>query len=187
MGGTVEAIIHHLAPAPKRSLARFNTVKIFASWQSGLETLSGYGQLTLHLQLAPRGEDVISRTEAVGQRHTTLLSLQVERPSFRLIRSLEREITNHLRSVTGKSCEREMAALQALPMLHVMKTNAVPKMTDEIRSYVQLQRQIHNALRVEHPEWVEPNGDCPTCESYESRLAELLGVSSRTKIKRSPS
>jgi hypothetical protein len=59
-----------------------------------------------------------------------------------------------------------------------MKTKAVPKMTDEIRSYAQLQRQIHDALRVEHPEWVEPNGDCPTCESYESRLAELLGVSS---------
>jgi len=48
----------------------------------------------------------------------------------------------------------------------------------EIRSYVQLQQQIHNALREQHPEWVEPNGDCPTCESYESRLAELLGLSS---------
>jgi len=37
---------------------------------------------------------------------------------------------------------------------------------------------ILDALRVEHPEWVEANGDCPTCESYESRLAELLGLSS---------
>ena len=46
----------------------------------------------------------------------------------------------------------------------------------EIHSYVELQRQIHDALRVEHPEWVEANGDCPTCESYESRLAELLGL-----------
>jgi hypothetical protein len=66
-------------------------------------------------------------------------------------------------------------------MFRVMKTNAVSKMTDEIRSYAQLQRQIHDALRVEHPEWVEPNGDCPTCESYESRLAELLGLSSPHK------
>ena len=57
-------------------------------------------------------------------------------------------------------------------------------MTDEIRSYAQLQRQIHDALRVEHPEWVEPNGDCPTCESYESRLAELLGLSSPNKDQR---
>jgi len=62
-----------------------------------------------------------------------------------------------------------------------MKTNTLPKATDEIRSYTQLQRQIHDALRAEHPEWVEANGDCPTCESYESRLAELLGVSSPNK------
>jgi len=59
-----------------------------------------------------------------------------------------------------------------------MKTNALPKTTDEIRSYTELQRQMHYALRAEHPEWVEANGDCPTCESYESRLAELLGLSS---------
>jgi hypothetical protein len=59
-----------------------------------------------------------------------------------------------------------------------MKTNALPRMAGEIHSYAELQRQIHDALRVEHPEWVEANGDCPTCESYESRLAELLGLSS---------
>ena len=59
-----------------------------------------------------------------------------------------------------------------------MKTKTFPKATEEIRSYVQLQRQIHEALRVEHPEWVKPNGDCPTCDSYESRFVVLLGVSS---------
>jgi hypothetical protein len=63
-------------------------------------------------------------------------------------------------------------------MLLAMKTNTLPKATKEIRAYTQLQRQIRNALRVEHPEWVKPNGDCPTCDSYESRLAELLGLSS---------
>jgi hypothetical protein len=61
-----------------------------------------------------------------------------------------------------------------------VKTNTSPTV-GAIRSYAQLQRQIHDALRVEHPEWVEPNGDCPTCESYESRLAELLGLSSEKK------
>jgi hypothetical protein len=35
-------------------------------------------------------------------------------------------------------------------------------------------------LRVQHPDWVEPNGNCPTCDSYESRFAELLGLSHRT-------
>ena len=46
----------------------------------------------------------------------------------------------------------------------------------EIHSYVQLQHQIHDALREQHPEWIEQNGDCPICESYESRFAELINL-----------
>jgi hypothetical protein len=53
-----------------------------------------------------------------------------------------------------------------------MKTSA--SSSGETHAYNQLQRQIHHALREQHPDWVEPNGECPTCESYESRLAELL-------------
>jgi hypothetical protein len=71
-----------------------------------------------------------------------------------------------------------MAVVGSEPIFQIVKTNTLPT-GGEIRSYVELQRQIHDALRVEHPEWVKPNGDCPTCESYESRLAELLGLSSR--------
>ena len=51
------------------------------------------------------------------------------------------------------------------------------RMTND-RQISELQQEIHDALRVQHPDWVEPDGDCPTCESYESRLAELLGLSS---------
>jgi hypothetical protein len=47
-------------------------------------------------------------------------------------------------------------------------------MSDEIHLYIQLQQQIHHALRVQHSDWIEPNGNCPTCDSYESRLADLL-------------
>ena len=49
-------------------------------------------------------------------------------------------------------------------------------MPTEIHSYSELQRQIHEDLRVQHPEWVELNGESPICDSYESRLAELLGL-----------
>jgi len=59
-----------------------------------------------------------------------------------------------------------------------MKLKISANASEETRSYTQLQQQIHDALRVQHPDWVEPNGDCPTCESYESRLAELLRLSS---------
>jgi hypothetical protein len=43
-----------------------------------------------------------------------------------------------------------------------MKMNTSASSPGEIRSYVQLQQQIHNALREQHPEWVEPIGDCHT-------------------------
>jgi hypothetical protein len=59
-----------------------------------------------------------------------------------------------------------------------MKTNASPIVPNKVPAYVQLQQQMHEALRAQHPEWIEPTGDCPTCESYESRLAELLGLPS---------
>jgi hypothetical protein len=50
-------------------------------------------------------------------------------------------------------------------------------MSDEIHSYIQPQQQIHHAFRVQHSDWVEPNGNCPTCDSYESRLADVPGLS----------
>jgi hypothetical protein len=51
----------------------------------------------------------------------------------------------------------------------------------EVSAYAKLQREIHDALRAQHPEWVRANGDYPTCDSYESRFAELLHLSLRPK------
>ena len=68
-------------------------------------------------------------------------------------------------------------------MLLAMKTNTSLVVPGEVQGYVQLQRQIHEALLREHPEWIEPNGECPMCEIYESRLAELLGVPSSSEYR----
>ena len=57
-----------------------------------------------------------------------------------------------------------------------MKRNTPVNGAGEVHSYVQLQHEIHDALRQQHPEWIERNGDCSTCDSYESRLAELLDI-----------
>jgi hypothetical protein len=57
-------------------------------------------------------------------------------------------------------------------------------MSVQIHSYSELQQQIHKDLRIQHPDWVEPNGDSPICDSYESRLAELLGLSQRSNAAR---
>ena len=57
-------------------------------------------------------------------------------------------------------------------------------MSDQIYSYNELQQHIHEDLRIQHPEWIGPNGDCPKCDFYESRLAELLGLSQRSNAVR---
>ena len=51
------------------------------------------------------------------------------------------------------------------------KPTAVPH---QIRTYTELRQQIHQDLRIQHPEWVQPNGESPMCDSYESRFMELL-------------
>ena len=47
-------------------------------------------------------------------------------------------------------------------------------MLHQVYAYADLQRQIHDDLRIQHPEWVQPNGESPMCDSYEARLLELL-------------
>jgi hypothetical protein len=54
-------------------------------------------------------------------------------------------------------------------------------MSHQIHSYNELQQQIHEDLRIQHPDWVRPNGDCPTCDAYEQRLAELIGIFQSTE------
>ena len=53
-------------------------------------------------------------------------------------------------------------------------------MFHEIHTYSELRQQIHDDLRIQHPEWVEPNGESPICDSYEARLIELLDTFNRT-------
>jgi hypothetical protein len=49
----------------------------------------------------------------------------------------------------------------------------------QIQTYVELRQQIHEDLRAQHPEWVQPDGKSPMCDSYEARLMELLDPSMR--------
>ena len=49
-------------------------------------------------------------------------------------------------------------------------------MDDAIRTYAELQQHMRDALREQHPEWVDPDCDSPICQSYERRFAELLAL-----------
>ena len=50
----------------------------------------------------------------------------------------------------------------------------------QIHTYAELRQQIHDDLRIQHPEWVEPDGKSPMCDSYEARLTELLDSLTRS-------
>jgi hypothetical protein len=44
----------------------------------------------------------------------------------------------------------------------------------QIHTYTELRQQIHDDLRVQHPEWVQSDGKSPMCDSYDARLMALL-------------
>jgi hypothetical protein len=47
-------------------------------------------------------------------------------------------------------------------------------MAQKIHTYADLLQKIHDDLRIQHPEWIQQNGESPICDSYEARLMELL-------------
>jgi hypothetical protein len=62
-----------------------------------------------------------------------------------------------------------------------MNTSHSSNLAAEVPAYAQLQREVRDALLAQHPEWILPNGDCPTCDAYDERFAELLNVSLATE------
>jgi hypothetical protein len=54
-------------------------------------------------------------------------------------------------------------------------------MPHQIHTYTELEQQIHDDLRKQHPEWVEPTGECPKCDEHEARLKELLEGAARSE------
>ena len=49
-------------------------------------------------------------------------------------------------------------------------------MSEQINTYTELRQQIHHDLRTQHPEWVQPDGESPMCDSYEARFIEVLNA-----------
>jgi CheY-like chemotaxis protein len=79
---------------------------------------------------------------------------------------LQRGSQHHLIGGTIESDGCAVAPICRSPTSWEMKMNTSPSSSGEIRSYVQLQHQIHDAPRKQqHPEWIEQDGGSPTCES----------------------
>ena len=54
-------------------------------------------------------------------------------------------------------------------------------MVRQVHTYADLRKQIHDDLRIQHPEWVQPNGESPMCDSYQARLLEVLQAITQTE------
>src|SRR5438876_11888078 len=71
-------------------------------------------------------------------------------------------------------------ALRRIPPAPIV--NLLPRpiaMSDPIHTYTELQQQIHVDLRIQHPDWVKPNGESPTCASYVPCPATMLNCLTR--------
>ena len=72
----------------------------------------------------------------------------------------------------SKFDEPSRATIESLPksmaMLHKIS-----------HTYTELRQQIHDDLRIQHPEWVEPNGGSLMCDFYEARLMELFDADAK--------
>jgi hypothetical protein len=83
----------------------------------------------------------------------------------------------------GRQSHRTLRRVPPGPLL-----NLLPKpitIFPRIDTYSELQHQIHDDLRVQHPEWVQSNGQAPMCDSYEACLTEMLDTLTRRGTNRS--
>src|SRR5437773_12498058 len=56
-------------------------------------------------------------------------------------------------------------------------------MAHQVHTYTELRQQIHDDLRIQHPEWAQPNGESALCDSYEARLTVQLDTLTRSVSK----
>jgi len=55
-------------------------------------------------------------------------------------------------------------------------SGSAPREHPSVRTYRQLKRQLHKDLLAQHPEWIDADGNCPTCDDYERRFARLISI-----------
>ena len=78
--------------------------------------------------------------------------------------SLKRKQVHRLSKLAKAFRANRESLITAPPPLH------------QIHTYAELRQQIHDDLRLQHPEWIQPDGTSPMCDSYEARLMVLLGA-----------
>ena len=123
-----------------------------------------------------------------------LLAVLLQRQRYKVVQlAWRRGQRKHMRAVLWSTLTWPWRALTApMPVRHsrralrrippVPHSNPLPRpiaMSPPIHTYTELQEQIHDDLRIQHPEWVKRNGKSPMCDSYDACLTEMLGTLTR--------
>ena len=77
----------------------------------------------------------------------------------------------------ARHSRRALRRIPPAPILNLLPRSIA--MSHPIHTYTELQQQIHGDLRIQHPEWVKPNGESPMCDSYETCLTKMLDALTR--------
>jgi hypothetical protein len=80
------------------------------------------------------------------------------------------------RAATSDHCAEPLAATYGSKLESFNKPMA---MSHQVRPYTELRKQIHDDLQIQHPEWIQLNGESPMCDSYEACLVELFDAFKR--------
>jgi hypothetical protein len=120
-----------------------------------------------------------------------LLAVLLQRQRYKIRQLASRRVQRkHMRAAFWSTLTWPWRALTApMPVRHsrralrrippVPHLNLLPRpiaMSPPIHTYTELQQQIHDDLRIQHPEWVKSNGKSPMCDSYDACLTEMLGT-----------
>ena len=85
--------------------------------------------------------------------------------------------------VTVRHSRRALPRIPIAPILNLLPRPIA--VSHPIHTYTELQQQIHDDLRIQHPEWVNPNGESPKCDSYDACLTEMVDTLTRRGSNRS--
>jgi hypothetical protein len=133
-----------------------------------------------------RNSHVLSKS-TLTLTQSGLLAVLLQRQHDKVIELAERrahrgQMRSAFSSALSRLLARASAANSCRPFRRVFHEPGA--MFHQISTYTELRQQIHDDLRLQHPDGVQPNGESPICDSYEARLTELIHRVTRTDVER---
>jgi hypothetical protein len=94
------------------------------------------------------------------------------------MRSVRRKSHDHVIDLLGariRAIHYQRRATESV-WFQAMNATALPALPVDASAYVTLQREMHDALLRQHPEWMGRDGNSPMCDEYDRRFAQSLSL-----------